>query len=301
MNDLICIKIGGFFFVLKSKIPIVFFSDQPSYQSFLIKSEWQDTNQMINIRLELGNIPDTRKFEKIFTSGQSWSMFQGEDSFWLARDPRSYKNPLWIARFDKQISEEVVVYCGDDLISEKQGKPVVYNPFCYPLDQILVMYVLSLNQGAIFHAAGVNINGNGLIFPGPSGAGKSTISRQFKGQKGMEIFSDDRMIIRKIKNTFFTYGTPWPGEEGIALNENIPLSGIIFLRHGLTNQIKEVQQTEALKKFLKVISIPWYDREVLSQMLDFCEEVVNSVPVYELQFTPTPEVVSFLNNFLASR
>jgi len=298
--ECIWIKIGDIHFNLRSSVPIIFSEGEPAYRAFIKNSESRISKADVNIRIDLGNLPKTQGFEKIFSSGQSWSMFKYDELYWLVRDPHSYKNPLWIACFNKTISEDVVVYCGEELISEKLGETMVYNPFRYPLDQILVMYFLALNQGAIFHAAGININGKGYIFPGPSGAGKSTISRQFKDQDGIEIFSDDRIVIRKRGESFEAYGTPWPGEEGIALNQRMPLSGIFFLEHGLKNRVKKVRQTEALKKLFKVISIPWYDKEVVSQVLDFCEDVVKGIPFYELQFFPGPEVVSLLEEFSLS-
>jgi hypothetical protein len=54
-----------------------------------------------------------------------------------------------------------------------------------------------------------------------------------------------------------------------------------------------------LEQLLPVTSIPWYDREVLPDVLDFCGDLVSSVPAYELYFRPDPGVVDFLESFAA--
>ena len=92
---------------------------------------------------------------------------------------------------------------------------IVSNPVHYPLDQLLLMYTLAQREGALLHAAGVDIQGQGFIFPGKSGAGKSTLSRQLVVQKELEVLSDDRIVIRKIDGVFQAFGTPWPGDAGL--------------------------------------------------------------------------------------
>jgi len=253
----------------------------------------------IKIRLELGNLPDTGKLAKIFDSDQSWSMFREGDIYWLVLHPPVHKEPFWTARFNRDIAE-VTIYCGEKLISEKEGKIVISNPVRHPLDQLLFMYILARNSGALIHCAGIEINDKGLIFPGPSGAGKSTLSRLFTGQKdqkNLAVLSDERIVVRKINGVFKAFGTPWSGEAGITLNKTMPLSGIFFLHHGTNNSIKKIKPREALEKLLKVVSIPWYDRDVMPDVLLFCEELITHVPLFELHFTPGPEVVKLLEEF----
>ncbi len=298
-------EIGGVYFSISgtSKISNILHEHEPAYQSFFRKVNKNVNSDPIeiNVRLESGNMPNTKALTKIFDSGLSWSMFQEDEVYWIARNPPNYKTPLWVARFNRDITE-VTVYCGKKLISKRDGKRVVSNPVRYPLDQLLLMYILAQNKGALVHAAGMNLDGKGFIFPGKSGAGKSTLSRQFNSRKDPEkvVISDDRMVIRKIDGAFKAYGTPWPGEEGTALNKSMPLSGIFFLRHaahGTRNKIKEIKPKKALEKLLPVTSIPWYDREVMPKVLQFCEDLISDVPCFELHFTPGFEVVKLMEEF----
>jgi hypothetical protein len=307
MADLIHMEIGDVWFSISatSKISNIVHEYEPVHPTFFRKAN-KDGNPetiKINVRLKSGTMPNIKALTKIFDSGFSWSMFQDREVYWIARHPPNYKTPLWMARFNRDITE-VTVYCGKKLISEIDGKRIISNPIRYPLDQLLLMYILAQNKGAVVHAAGININGKGFIFPGKSMAGKSTLSRQFISQKDLEkiVFSDDRMVIRKIDGIFKAYGTPWPGEEGIALNKSMPLSGIFFLHHGTDggNWIKKIKPQEALEKLLPVTSIPWYDREVMPKVLHFCEDLIFNIPCFELHFTPGIEVVKCLEEFKKS-
>jgi hypothetical protein len=306
MADLIHMEIGDVWFSIRAagKISQIIHAHDPAYESFFrkVNKGGHPAAVKINVRLESewGTMPDIEALPKIFDSGQSWVMHQDEGVYWMTRKPPIDETPVWVVRFDRDI-KEVTVYCGKKLIRERDGKTMVSNPVRYPLDQLLLMYILAQNKGALVHAAGMSIHGKGLLFPGPSGAGKSTLSRQFTYQKdpGVEIFSDDRMVVRKVEGTFKAYGTPWPGEQGIALNKRMPLSGIFFLHHGIDggNRIKKIKPQKALEALLQVTSIPWYDRDVMPRVLRFCDDLVSNVPCFDLYFTPGIEVVKSLEEF----
>jgi len=252
----------------------------------------------IKVNLELGKFPDTGKLTKIFDSNQSWSMFREGDIYWAVLHPLAHKKPIWTAQFNRDI-KEVTVFTSGQLIQGRDGKTIMPNPVRYPLDQLLIMYILARRQGAVIHAAGIEMNGKGFIFAGPSGAGKSTLARLFntsshQNNPGAAVLSDERIVARKINGMFKAYGTPWHGEEAAARNKCLPLSGIFFLNHGKENTVTPLNPQQALDKLLKVISIPWYDRDVMSEVLCFCEDLLTHVPLFELHFTPGLEVVSFL-------
>ncbi|MCK5058646.1 MAG: hypothetical protein KAT34_18475 [Candidatus Aminicenantes bacterium] len=283
---MIYMEIGGVQFSVFSRSPHLLQKHEAVYRRFIRKTKNMAAAIDVTIHLEAGDLPETGNLSEIFDSGQSWSMFREGDVYWIVRQPRAFSEPLWVARFGRDMAE-VTVYCSDKITS---------TPFRYPLDQVLLMYILARNNGAIVHAAGLRIGNKGLLFPGPSGAGKSTLLRQFAGCKESEVslLSDDRIIIRKIDGDFHAFGTPWPGEEGIALNEGMSLSGIFFLSHGEQNSLKELNQPEVLEKLLRVTSIPWYDRDVMDDVLHFCEDLITKKPCYELLFTPDSSITNFL-------
>jgi serine kinase of HPr protein (carbohydrate metabolism regulator) len=164
-----------------------------------------------------------------------------------------------------------------------------------------MMHILAGNQGFIIHAAGVQIGGSGYIFPGKSGAGKSTLTRQFAGRPGTGLLSDDRVAVRRIGGCFHAFGTPWPGEGKVAVNGRVPLAGIFFILKGSRNEIKEITTRTALERLLPVVSVPWYDRDVMAGILSFFEELVSRVPVYEMLFTRGPAAADCFEEFLSKR
>jgi hypothetical protein len=242
-------EIGGLHFAISGNIANVLQEPNPVYGSFSgkVNSLLGGRPADIRIRLQLGGMPGTENLEKLFDSGQSWSMFRDGAGYCLSLRPPAFKQPIWLARMNRDFTE-ATVYCSEKLVSWRNGSPELSNPVSYPLDQILLMYILARRQGALLHAAGIDINGRGYIFPGKSGAGKSTITRQFAALGDKGLLSDDRIVARKIDDDFKAYGTPWPGDAGIACNKSMPLAGIFFINHGSANGIKEITPQEALAR-----------------------------------------------------
>lgn len=308
MGNSIHLEIGGVNFSINGpgKTPHILREHDPRYRSFFttVNKRKNKISKAIDIKLnlELEHLPDTGKLTKIFDSGQSWLMFREGDVYWAVLQPPARETPFWAARFNRDV-KEVTVYCSGHFIQERERETIILNPVRYPLDQLLIMYILARHQGAVIHAAGIEMKGKGFIFAGPSGAGKSTLARLFNasiGQNspGTSVLSDERMVARKVNGTFNAYGTPWHGEAAAARNKCTPLSGIFFLNHGKENRAKPLAPRQALEKLLKVTSIPWYDRDVMPGVLGFCEALLARVPLFELHFTPGMEAVRFLETFV---
>jgi len=277
------------------RVPLL--ESDPIYTSFFSMDIGSCPDIDIDVSIELDRMPETKRLAKIFDSGQSWSMFHHGDEYVAALSPPAFHaRPVWVAQFKREVSK-VRVHCGDVLIHEGVDGPALLNPVRYPLDQILLMYFLAGRKGALIHAAAANINGRGYVFLGRSGAGKSTLLRQFFNRDDVRFLSDDRIVIRRTAGTYRAFGTPWPGEAGIAQNESFPLSCLFFLSRGCENELREIGRKEALERLLPVTSIPWYDREIVGDILIFCEDLISLVPTYELRFKPEVEVAHFLANF----
>jgi hypothetical protein len=172
------------------------------------------------------------------------------------------------------------------------------NPLAYPADQVLLMYLLARRCGAIFHAAGFGWRGCGFVFLGRSGAGKTTLSRLLLGRPGWEPLSDDRVIVRRIGEGHLLFGTPWPGEAGLAENGWFPLNGLCFLRQGSVNRLAALQPRAALERILPLSSIPWFDREALGPVLDFLGSLAAAVPAWDLEFRDDASVAELLEDCL---
>ncbi len=292
-------EIAGIDFSVRSRHPLSVSRLPDTYSQFIRSGDTPGGDITINVRIETGSMPDTTKMIKIFDTDQSWSIFRQNDNYVLSLNyPTAKGQAIWLAAFDRHC-DTISIYCSDLLIEKVDGLTTCFSPLTYPLDQILLMHILAAKGGELLHAAGVDIDNRGCVFPGRSGAGKSTLSRLLLPMKIAKMLSDDRMIIRKIDNRFRAFGTPWAGDVAIGENRSVTLERIFFIHHADTNRIIDLSPKDAVKRLMPVTSIPWYDERAMQNMLAFCEDIVMNIPAYELHFRPDSEVVTFLEDFIA--
>lgn len=240
--------------------------------------------------------PGMGGLERIFDSQDSWSIFSDGDDLYIIDQYPPFTNPVWTARLHSG-GMRITVYCGREII-DPRSQTLAFNPLGYPLDQILLMNYLATHEGGILHAAGWTFINSGWAFPGQSGAGKSTLAKLIANLHRGEIVSDDRIVVRKTGETFRMYGTPWPGEGGFAVNRGVQLKRLMFLSKGPENRITELPLSAAISRLLPVMSVPWYDRNKVLPMMDFCENLITRVPVYEFSFRPDASAVDFLTGIV---
>jgi hypothetical protein len=160
---------------------------------------------------------------------------------------------------------------------------------------LLFINFLSLNRGAEVHALGlVDSKGIGRLFLGQSTAGKTTMARLWEDDPGVTILSDDRIILRKINDQIWMYGTPWHGEAGFAAPTRAPLNKVYFLRKGMENEISPLKEAESISRFFSCCFPLFYNRDAVDFTLCFFDDVVKAVPCDELSFVPNKSVVEFL-------
>ena len=223
-----------------------------------------------------------------YTSSSSWSLYRKKDGYVIKLHPAGFDKPIWEAETNPDFSEVIVhVHIPPPLDDQSHDQ---YYPFRYPLDQILLMHYLGTRGGLIVHSAGMVINGKVYIFPGISGAGKSTITSCLLKNDTFHVLNDDRMIIRYQQNNFHAYGTPWPGEAGISVNTSEKLGGIFFLNKARENRIEKISPQNGFEKLMPVASIPWHHKKIVLRLFEFCEQLVQNVPAYNLYFTPSSDL-----------
>lgn len=148
-----------------------------------------------------------------------------------------------------------------------------------------------VHGGIMLHASAVEKDGKAFLFSGPCGVGKSTHTRiwkQINGDKAT-VINDDKPILRKIDGSWFAYGTPWCGKDGINENKRVALAGICFLEQGETNSIRRLSSKEALIKMLTQTNRKFKSAGRLDLKLDLVERLINDIPIYELTNNATPE------------
>ena len=293
------LNIGGVKFNMALPDDFIIHEREAAYREFFSQDFKNSGTVNIDVCLELDKKMDMSSYTLICDTRQAWLMYRKGSAYCLVLQPRSFSHPHSVVQFDLE-KPRLTVYPGGKYITHKKTVTKMTNPLHYPLDQLLLMYILARRQGVLLHAAGINISGLGFVFPGSSGAGKSTLVRQFMPQYRNLILSDDRIIIRNIKNRYQLFGTPWPGEAGNALNQSLNLNAFFFLNKATANRITELKSQQAMEKLLHVTSIPWFDANVLPDLLESCQQLTTNIPCYDLFFKPDTGIRTFLQELKIS-
>jgi len=153
-----------------------------------------------------------------------------------------------------------------------------------------------MREGAETHACGIlNPSGEAYLFAGQSGAGKTTMARLYQKTNQVKILSDDRIVLRRKNHGIWMYGTPWHGEAELASPEKGRLTKIFFLRHGEKNRLVPLGKAEAVSRLFTSCFPPFYHQQAIEFILAFFDEVVKTIPCYELTFFPDERVAGFID------
>ena len=164
-------------------------------------------------------------------------------------------------------------------------------------DQMIFAKLLSDRQGLVIHSNGFNINGNGVLIAGVSGSGKSTLSGMLK-KSGHEILCDDRMFVRSVDGQFHIFGNWCYGSHPDVSPSHAPLSGVIFLKKGGRNRIKEITDQKAIvSKLMPVIVKPMLDVGGWRKYLSTFEQLKKSTRFYEIEFDLSGKAADMINDY----
>ncbi len=168
-------------------------------------------------------------------------------------------------------------------------------PLEYPLDELLMVHLLSQGRGIEIHASGiVTGDGRGLLFAGQSGAGKTTMANLWRGQPGVTILSDERVILRSEGGVIWMYGTPWHGEGRLASPGRVPLAQIFLLRHAPENRVMPIAPGTAVARIFACSFTPFHDAAGLEFSLRLLSEIVAHCPCVEFGFRPDDDAIDFV-------
>ncbi len=288
------LTIGGVNLVVRSHpgVPAAFDS---AHKPFLVEdADRSSDHTVIDIEVARGPGPVDRS-PMVFDSGGAWNMQAGDEGYRLNffLEGRGICHTVACSNTE---TTRVVVYVSPDERDAGAG----LGPVTYPLDQLLLMNHLASEGGVIVHSAGVVMDGRALVFAGVSGAGKSTLARLFiRSGLGESLLSDDRLVMRvgrdrEARADITAWGTPWPGDAGVARNAGAPLAALLFLVKSEVDQVVRLSAGEAARSLVRVASCPWYDAGRLPSVLDTCSQVIENTPCYQLHFRARADVVGLL-------
>ncbi len=219
--------------------------------------------------------------EVAFDSGGLWKLHRASDRalFSCASPVVCGGDPYSVAIFDQDYLSGKVLLNRDHYSDCASVYPVAY-----PLDELCFTNYLALGRGTEVHACGaVDADGAARVFLGVSGAGKTTLARRLRSECGLEILSDDRIIIRRNGSGFRVFGTPWHGEGRFALPDGAPLAELYLLEQGPRFELMQLEGAAAIAKLMTVTFMPRHSREGVTLTVSFLEEILDVVPFYRLQ------------------
>ena len=146
-------------------------------------------------------------------------------------------------------------------------------------------------DGMMLHSSAVIMDGYAYLFSAPCGTGKSTHTTMWREAFGYDrvlMLNDDKPALRLEDGRWYAYGTPWSGKTAQNINMRVPLGGICVLTRGETNKIVPFGGTQAVLALLEQTSRP-VSMEGRGRLLELISSLLETVPVWKLKCTPTPD------------
>lgn len=223
-----------------------------------------------------------------------FSLVEAEDNaFKIFYSNEDNSQLLWYIDIDAKFSSFSYKISQKTTSKDKDFGALAFNRF-------LLQHTFINHHGLIIHAAGGSISGKGMVFPAVSGTGKSTLSHLLLPFSENQLFSEERIIMRRLDDGWHLWGTPWKGTGSIARNESAPLSALVFLSQAPETKITPLSTSAALRRLLETVSIPWYSQEWTDKGLAVCESLLRDIPAFELAFRPDETAVQAVADFAAS-
>lgn len=238
----------------------------------------------VSLRLHRG-IPDPVVGEEVFECPPIWTLYRENGTFVIRLFPDM--GDLQRTLFLPNPLEHADLYFADHCTR-------FIDPYFGPTMELLLMHYLAQDRGVILHACGIVIEERAILFLGESGAGKSTLARMWNQEKGVDILSDDRVIVRKKDGKFRAYGTPWHGEAAFGSPRQARLERIFFLRHGQENSVKDMKGLDPVSHLLTCSFPPLWDPQAMEFVLEFFSQLAAQVPCQELSFRPEKSALALV-------
>jgi hypothetical protein len=275
-----------------------------SLEPFRVEETFSDINIQIERTPRLPQVPG----RQLFDSGSVWRLYDGEDQYRFDfSTPAMGEEPYKRLLVDRKFQQARLLISAESLA--RVSPPAA--PLDYPLDELLITHRLTQEKAIELHSCGVvRSDGNGDLFVGHSEAGKSTTARLWSVIEGVEILSDDRIIVRRDEihlgeatmpkmpvAPMRMYGTPWHGEAAYASPGSAPLQRIFILQHGHGNVLTQLNPSQAVAELFARSFVPFHRHEYIELALEFLQEVVDAVPCYRYAFEPNKGAVERIMNF----
>lgn len=276
----------------------------------------QKPHIIINIEI-VNRLPEISKAKPLFIAyhfqngSENWRLLK-KDNTYIYKSPLEDKKQLMVVNktFDRVTAHllpkdrrQKTENIEQKIESRRQEeKEFVWNTsdIIYDFLQVLLINYLAVTKkdGIFAHAMGVkDIRKSGLLFAGKSKAGKTTLARIYHKHSKAVVLNDDRIIIRKINDDFYIYGTPWHGDFNDYLMSHIEkakLKYIFFLQKSKGNSIKPISLSKAFKLLYPAMFPTFWDREGTESITIFLTGLLSKTSCFRLKFKKDKSVIGFV-------
>lgn len=286
-------QIAGVTIQVDADLPITGKTFAPKFRNFQAPGRGADTI-VIHHHFSLPKL-NGRELGKEVYRRPPWAIYRRGAS-WIYAGVQARK-PLWhtLAVFNHDHTRGQIYHRSEEIFREHNLNALTL----FPSDQILIARVLADRQGCYLHAAGIILDGKGLLFAGHSEAGKSTLVKKLQAEG--EILGDDRMIVRGWPEGFRIHGTWSNGRVPIVSAGQAPLSAIMFLEKSDTTSLSRIAEPrEIVRKLLFLVIKPLATADWWEKILLLAGRIAREVPAYRLQSDKSSRVVELLKRFVHS-
>lgn len=166
------------------------------------------------------------------------------------------------------------------------------------LNCLAAEHLLAENRGFVFHCAFISSQGKAVLFTAPSGTGKSTQAELWQQHRGTETVNGDRAAVRITDDGPIACGIPFAGSSGICKNQMLPLAAVVYLKQAPETTIRCLRGAEAFRRVWEGISVNVWDRADVDSVSESVQQLLMTVPVYELACTPDESAILALEGVL---
>ena len=229
----------------------------------------------------------------LFDSGGAWRLHRSDDELlFMFRSSIGGPAPYKTARFDSRMTTGEVQLYRPYFEQHPSAQPL---PLEYPLDELVMVHVLSQGKGVEVHGCGLlDAAGRAYVSVGQSGAGKSTFARLWIDRPGFTLLSDERVVLRTDRERIAVYGTPWQGDAHFASPSCGELAAIVFLNKAATHAITPSRRPLAAARLFSCSFLPFHSPATVDGTMTAVEAVTRTIPCFELWFAPDRSIVDLL-------
>jgi len=158
------------------------------------------------------------------------------------------------------------------------------------LDFVLMLLINSFSlhdDTVLLHGAAYAKNDQGYIFLGPASAGKSTITGQIPKKY---IYADDTVVIKKLKNRFFLFPSPFDKKRMMKKElKPVPVGKIYILKQAKKNKTinlsSENKITAILNRALLIEGGCLIQEKKPKKLYRLIFQLADKIETFELLFT----------------